>query len=309
VSTPTLPEWYFDSVPAPAKAHARRRPGISVRRALAILAKALAVELSSPAQSESWLSRVEPRAKALGIIALIFGASLLNDLPPLILLLAGAVALALSGGVGAGRLARIWLGVPLFSLAIMLPAMTNLVTQGSTVAVLYHIGPGAKLGPWPLPETIAVTNSGLVVAGRFLLRTLDCVTLALVLIATTDHSALLNGLRRLGMPRAFGMVLAMTQRYLVLLLRAAEEIHLAKLSRTITAGTLQNEQRWVAAGIGSLFRRTHRLMQEVHDAMLSRGYDGDMRVKGALRLRFSDGFWLACALAVTAALILSDRLL
>ncbi|HUV04045.1 MAG TPA: cobalt ECF transporter T component CbiQ [Armatimonadota bacterium] len=282
---------------------------MAVRRALAGLAEALAGELSSPARSESWLARIEPRAKVLGIVALIFGTSLLNDLLPLAALSVAAVVLALSGRTGLRRLAKVWLGVPLFSLAIILPAMTNLVTQGSPVAVICHIGPGAKLGPWSIPDTIAITSSGLVVAGRFLLRVFASVTLAFVLIATTDHSALLNGLRRLGMPRAFGMVLAMTQRYLALLLRTAEEIHLAKLSRTITAGSLRNEQRWVAAGIGSLFRRTHRLMQEVHDAMLSRGYDGDVRATCKSRLRISDGLWLACAIAVTAALILSDRLL
>ena len=242
-------------------------------------------------------------------MTLIFGASLLSDVLPLAVLAAAAVVLALTGGIGLGRLARVWLGVPLFTLAIMLPAITNLVTHGSPVAVLYHIGPGARLGPWSLPETIAITSTGLVVAGRVLLRSFGCVTLALVLMATTDHSALLNGLRRLGMPRAFGMVLTMTHRYLGLLLRAAEEIHLAKLSRTIADESLRNEHRWMAAGIGSLFCRTYRLAQDVHYAMLSRGYDGDVRVQNTSRLRFSDGFWLACALAVTAALILSDRLL
>ena len=121
-----------------------------------------------------------------------------------------------------------------------------------------------------------MTGSGLIVAGRFLLRSLDCVTLAYLLVATTDPAALLGGLRRLGMPRVFGMVLTMAQRYVAVLLRAAEEIHLAKLSRTIAPARLRGEQRWVAAGIGILFRRTHKLAQEVHLAMISRGYDGEL---------------------------------
>ena len=90
---------------------------------------------------------------------------------------------------------------------------------------------------------------------------------------------LLNALRRLGMPRAFGMVLTMAHRYVALILRLAEEIHLAKISRTMCAGSVRSEQRWAAAGIGILFRRTHKLAGEVQNAMISRGYDGDLQVR------------------------------
>jgi cobalt ECF transporter T component CbiQ len=281
---------------------------VSVRRALAGLGEALAQELSSAVCADSWLGRVEPRAKVLGVILLVFGSTLLHTLWSLGALLAVVLLLALSIRLPARRLARVWLGVPLFSLAIILPAATNLVTPGAAVLTLWHFGHAIRIGPWILPEAITVTSSGLTVAGRFLLRSADCITLSYLLIATTESMVLLNGLRRLGMPKVFGMVLTMGQRYLAVILRAAEEIHLAKLSRTVAAGPLRSEQRWIAAGIGMLFRRTHRLAQEIQYAMISRGYDGDLQLRSRSGLRAPDLVWIVGILALAAALIVMDRL-
>ena len=281
---------------------------MSVRRALARLGEAFAQELSSAVCADSWLGRVEPRAKVLGVFLLVFGSTLLHTLWSLGALLAVVLLLALSIRLPARRLARVWLGVPLFSLAIILPAATNLVTPGAAVLTLWHFGHAVRIGPWILPEAITVTSSGLTVAGRFLLRSTDCITLSYLLVATTEPAILLNGLRRLGMPKVFGMVLTMAQRYLAVILRAAEEIHLAKLSRTVTAGPLRSEQRWVASGIGMLFRRTHKLAQEIHCAMISRGYDGDLQLRSRSGLRKSDLVWLGGTFVLTLAMVVVDRL-
>lgn len=309
MSVPTLPDWYSNSVPDVTLAGSRsRRASLPVRRALARLAEVIARELSTPADG-SWLARIEPRAKIAGALALVVSATLLQKPWPLVTLFALALALTISGRLALSRLVRVWLGVPLFSLAIILPATLNIVTHGPAVLTLWHFAPGSEFGPWALPEALTITQTGLVVAGRFMLRSLTCVTLVLVLVATTDASVLLNALRRLGMPRVFGMVLTMSHRYLTVLLRAAEEIHLAKLSRTITAGTLRHEQRWVAASMGILFRRTHQLAQEVHEAMLSRGYDGDLQVKARPGLQLLDWIWLSAVALVIAWLALAERLI
>jgi cobalt/nickel transport system permease protein len=308
VKTPSLPEWYFapdQSASYPARAGSRF--SMPVRKTLTVLAEALAQELSSPLQDVSWLNRIEPRAKIIGVFILVFGASLLQNLGPLSALFAVVLIAAFSAGIPARRLGRVWLGAPLFSLAIILPATLNLITPGPELLTLWHIGPGVKLGSWNVPEAISITYSGLFVAARFMLRTVDCISLVFLLIASTDPAVLVNAFRRLGVPRVFGMVLTMCQRYLVTLLRAAEDIHLAKLSRTISSNSLRKEQHWVAAGIGILFRKSYRLAQEVQNAMISRGYDGDFQVGHAPAARLSDGAWTAGAAAIAALLIIYDR--
>jgi len=101
--------------------------------------------------------------------------------------------------------------------------------------------------------------------------------------------------------------MTMAQRYVEVILRAAEEIHLAKLSRTISSGPIRAEQRWVAAGMGLLFRRTHRLAGEVHNAMLSRGFDGDLQLGKQPEIQISDAVWLILVFLFILILISLDR--
>lgn len=305
----TLPEWYLNSNPVCTSNPAgSRRLRALVRQGLDSLTELLAREVSSQKAEDCWLRNIEPCAKILGIFVLIFGMTFLQGLLPLALLLALAIALIISARIRLGRLIRLWIGVPLFSLAIVIPATTNFVTPGSSLITIWHFGPNATLWKWPLPEVLAITDSGIIVAARFLLRTMDAVNLVFVLVATTDHPKLIGGLRQLGMPRVFGMVLAMAQRYLAVLLRVAEEIHLAKLSRTICPQSLRQEQRWVASGIANLFRRTHSLAQEIHNAMLSRGFDGEVRILSKRQMRLPDVIWLVGAMLLLAGLIISDRI-
>ena len=84
------------------------------------------------------------------------------------------------------------------------PAATNLVTPGSVAFTLWSFGHAARIWQWTFPASITITDAGIVVAGRFLLRSIDCVTLSYLLIATTDHAVLLNALRRLECPGCFG---------------------------------------------------------------------------------------------------------
>jgi cobalt/nickel transport system permease protein len=307
VTSPSLPEWYLTDPIAPDGAGRPRPPGRTVRRALARLAEALALELTAPAANGSWLTRLDARAQIIASVVLIVGATLLQRLPPLAALFALALGLVLAGRLSGRRLMHVLAPAGLFSLAIILPAILNIVTPGPAALVLFPLPAGAHLGAWHFPDALAITRPGLLVAARFMLRTSACVTLSYLLIAGTGSAALLNGLRRLGLPRVFGMVLTMAERYLVVLLRAAEEIHLAKLSRTIEPGPLRREQKWVAAGIGILFRRTYLLAGEVQDAMIARGYDGQLRAGDAGRPRAADYAWSAAAVVLAAGLILIDR--
>jgi cobalt/nickel transport system permease protein len=311
VTTPILPEWYAQAIPAAdlsdAK-HSRSGPGQAIRRALAGFAETLAGELASQSRNSTWLSKIDIRARIIGMLALIVAVTCLRSLLALLVIFALSVAIAVSVRLTGRRLARLWLGIPLFSALVVLPATLNLITPGNPALTLWHPGSGAGLGPWSLPDTVTITWNGLLVAARFVLRSLGCLTITLILVSTSDHSALLNGLRRLGVPKVFGMVLGMMQRYLVVLLRVTEELHLAKLSRTISASSIRHEQKWVAAGIGILFRRTHRLAEEVHAAMISRGFDGDIQVKSDRGFRPSDYLFTTIALASAAAIVLLDRI-
>ena len=139
------------------------------------------------------------------------------------------------------------------------------------------------------------------------LRTSACVTLALVLAATSRPQELLGALRAFGVPQAFVMVLTMTERYLAVLLRSAQEIHLARLARSIGGIGFRRGEAWAAAGIGSVFRRTRRLADAVTLAMIARGFTGEVRLLRPPQWRRLDWLLVAAAAIAAAALVAADR--
>jgi cobalt/nickel transport system permease protein len=279
------------------QAHVGHPPRRNVlRQALGSLARVLAemIDNEALARQSGLLQTVDARAKVLGLLGLLVVVTLLQHLPTLALAYGMCLLLAGLSRIPLRRLLRTWLAIPLFSAAIMLPALLNVVTPGHPLLTLWHAG---------TPSALTITTAGVYLAGRFVLRTAVCVTLALLLTATTRSNRLFQGLRALGTPALFVTLLSMMERYLTLFIRAAEEIHLAKLSRSIHTGTLRQEQAWVAAGMGSLFRRTHALGNAVYLAMVSRGYTGEVYLLDAPRWQLTDWAFLMIALGLGAVLL------
>lgn len=276
----------------------------TVHRAAGAFARlaANALRADDIAERGGLLQRVDARARILGLVGLLVSATLMHSLIPLEVLYGACLALAAASGVPARRMTGVWLVVPLFTAAVMLPAALNMFNDGRHLWVLWRPG-GAALGPLRLPEVIAVTDTGLLFVTRFVLRTAVCVSLVVLLTSTTSPARLFGGLRSLGVPRIFVMLLNLMHRYLGVIARAAEEIHLAKVSRSVRSAGPGQERAWLAAGMGALFRRTRALGHAVYLAMISRGYSGDVRLLDQPRWRAIDWAFLVCAAAMAAALL------
>lgn len=307
-----LPEWMRrdvrvndrpDSV-APARVHGRT----PVRKALGSFAGLIGdiARNDAIAARAGLLQGVDARAKVLGLISLIVAVTLVRSIPALAVCYVVCASMACASQVPARRLARAWLMALLFSVPFALPAVLNVVTDGNRVLTICHFADG-RFGPWRAPDALAVTDAGLMVAGRFVLRAAVCVSLGVLLTVTTPTARLFRGLRALGVPRLFIVLLTMMERYLGVIARSAEEIHLARISRSIHSGSLRQEQAWVAAGMGSLFRRTQSLGQQVYLAMLSRGYTGEVYLMEEPRWRRRDWVFLGTVAGFVAALLMWFR--
>lgn len=305
---PTLPEWYSAGGHiAYAIKPKRNRAAGAVRRALGGFGEAIASQLTGSHACDSWVSKINPSAKVAGIIILIVAITALHTAASLAIAFTASVVMAITARIDRGRIARIWLGVPMFSLAVIIPSMFNIITPGDILLPICRVGDNVSILGWNLPPQIGITMPGVTLAMRFLLRVAACITFALLLTATTNPTELVNGLRRLGLPKVFGMVFTMMQRYLTVMLRAAEEVHLAKLSRTIDSKSVLHEQKWAAAGIGSLLRKTYQLTEEIHNAMISRGYSGNYREKDGRSMQMTDWIWMCGCLIASVSIVVLDR--
>ena len=117
----------------------------------------------------------------------------------------------------------------------------------------------------------------------------------------------MSALRAFGVPRMFVNMLAMTYRYAILLMGNAADIFLARTSRTVGRSSNEHGRRFVGAGIGSLFEKTLCLSEEVHNAMVSRGFTGDMRTYHKPNWKGSDSLWFLITILLAASALLCDR--
>jgi cobalt/nickel transport system permease protein len=202
---------------------------------------------------------------------------------------------------------RVWLFVPLFTAAIVLPAVLNIITPGEPLWVLLKLSRSYSWGPYTLPAEIAVTRQGLWGGIVFVSRVAASVSYAVLFTLTHRWADIFAGLRALSVPRVFVMTLSMTERYLFVSLRLVQDMYRARKSRTIKPFSAAVERNWTASRIGVTFRKSMEMSDDVYKAMLSRGFHGEYRSVNRLRSGPLDLIWLFAVLAGGGALILFER--
>jgi len=250
------------------------------------------------------LQALDPRVKLITVLCIIVSVSVMRS-PAIIWGVYGfTLILAIASSIPLMFfIKRVWLFIPLFSAVIVIPALFNLVTPGEPLWTVFHLSRSHDFGPYHIPETITITRQGVLSATTFVGRVAASVSLAVLLTLTTRWNNLLQALRVLRIPATFVLILGMAYRYIALLVKAVQDIHIARKSRTLRYGSTGAEQRWVASRIGYLFKKTYVMSQDVHKAMLSRGFSGDIRTLTVFRAREYDYAWglfvvIICAVAL-----------
>jgi len=278
--------------PATQAKRRRVRPGFLEKTLAGITANIeQAVFSEENARKPGFLQHRDPRAKLLAFVALIVAVGLSRDWPVLLALYALTLLAAAASEIEMGPFVRrVWLGMGLFSGIVILP---SIFFVGHTA--LFTI----PLGLFDL----TVRREGLMAAGVFVLRVCASISLAILLILTTKWADILKSLRVLRVPNVFVLVLAMTYRYIFLVLHTANGMFLARKSRTIARTSGKEQRWWIVATIGVLMSRSFRMSEDVYQAMLARGFRDEMRTMDDYVLRPPDWLLLAAAAAVAAGAI------
>lgn len=260
------------------------------------------------ARQRGLLQALDVRIKLITFLAIIVLLSFLHTPQAIWLVYAAALTLALLSGIPLGFYQkRVWLFVPLFSAAVVLPALLNLVTPGEPLVVLCHLAQGYHWGPYTIPAEITITRQGVGVAILLVSRVAASVSFAVLLTITTRWADIFSGLRAFMVPRVFVMTLSMTERYIFVFLRLIQDMYRARKSRTIRPLTAAADRNWTASRIGVTFTKSLEMSEDIYKAMLSRGFHGDFPTINRFRGSFIDYLWLAAVLAAGAGLILFER--
>ena len=195
----------------------------------------------------------------------------------------GLYALLLVGIATVGRVPlpfvarRLLIEVPFLLFAVLLPV----------------VGHGERVEVLGLP----LAREGLWAAWNILVKGTLGVAATVIVAATTPVPALLRGLDRLRLPRAFTNVAGFMVRYADVIADELRRMRIARLSRGYDPRWIW-QARALAATAGALFIRSYERGERVYLAMVSRGYAGSMPVLEDLAA--SRRQWLA-ALATPAA--------
>ena len=251
------------------------------RLSLAIQESMFAEEAAAKA---GWLQRIDPRIKLSGLFLLILSCSFAHEILPILLLFLFSILLVSGSSLlSFSFFRRLWIFIPLYTTFIALPAL--FLTAGDVV--------------WTIPITgWTVTAQGLRSAILLVARVTTTVSLLLLIVLTTRWSALLKALRWMGLPQLLVFMLAMTYRYIYVLLQSMTALFLARQSRRVGPEAWRNMKQWLGAISGALLGKSYSLSSEIYLAMISRGFRGEPVLLEDFRAKPRDWLWLALFLSL-----------
>lgn len=230
--------------------------------------------------------RMAPEAKVAGLVLFV----VLVALTPRRAVPAFAVDFVVVGTVVA--VARLPLGLLLSRLTAVIPFITfalfiPFVAGGEQTDVL-----GASL-----------SNDGLWSTWNIVVKSLLGASASIVLSATTPIPDIIHGLGRLRFPAVMVSIVAFMFRYLDVVID-----QFTRMRRSMAARC--HDPRWlwqvrpIAASAGAVFIRSYERGERVHQAMLSRGFDGQLPVLDDREAKRSE--WVAALFpgSVTAGTLL-----
>jgi cobalt/nickel transport system permease protein len=232
------------------------------------------------------LQTVDPRVKVAGLFGLVIVVAAARELRAIGALFAVALMLALVSRIPFMKLAGwVWTPVLFFTGLIALPAI--FLTPGNAV---FTAG------------GLAITKQGLRSAAFLISRAETAATLSALLVLTTPWARVLRALRTFRVPVVVVVILGMTYRYIFVILRTALEMFESRKSRTVGVLNPGDRRRLAAASVGVLLSKSLQLSGDVHLAMQSRGFRGEVYLMDDFQARAIDWFWLAgfAGLALTA---------
>jgi cobalt/nickel transport system permease protein len=247
-------------------------------------------------EAESRLHRLDPRVKVVVTVLFILSNALLPD---------GAWS-----AYGLSWITLLW-AAHLSSLGVDFTFRRSFIALPFALAAVSAIfSPlGKPLAEWTLgPFTLIPTDYGLIKFGSILLRSWLSVQAAILLVATTRFPDMIHAFEHLRVPAVLTMIVSFLYRYLFVLTDEVMRLLRARESRSATLAGQRSGRNvaWRARVTGNmagqLFLRSYERSDRIYNAMLARGYSGQMRTLNAHVMKKSD--WSFAALSGLVILLL-----
>ena len=215
------------------------------------------------------LNRFDPRVKIVSTVILIVSMAFLTDLLAMLFCLAFLMVLVAVSSVPVKHIMKSYL------LAFPFIAFASLA--------------------------VFLSSGGASAPGMFL-RMTDSVLALLLLVSTTPFFELLKALRWFRVPMIVSSLLLFTYRFIFLLLDELERMKMARTARGFNGGRSilhKDALRTIAYTAGMVLVRSNARAGNIYDALLSKGYTGEIRTLNGLRVSPRDAAFAVSFFAVS----------
>lgn len=145
---------------------------------------------------------------------------------------------------------------------------------------------GINIGFWH----IAVTYEGVMILINVIVRAWLSILCLILLTSSTRMSDLLSGMKQLGVPSVFVLIISFMYRYVFVLADQVMRMKQARDSRNF-GGNHMYQFKTLGNMIGVLFIRSYERGERVYASMLSRGYTGENPVLRKFRFHAADAYF------------------
>jgi cobalt/nickel transport system permease protein len=160
--------------------------------------------------------------------------------------------------------------------------------------------------------TISISMTGLQRVLSLLIRSWLSVQFVVLIAAVTRFEDMLAGLRAFGIPRLLMSILELMWRYLFVFMDEVQRMQRARTARSTCAldsstkpgGSLFWRVSVTGSMAGTLMLRSLERSERIYHAMLSRGYDGEIRNGKVAPMQWKQRLWMLTFAALGILMIL-----
>lgn len=245
---------------------------------------------------QSPLHSLDPRIKVIVTLAFILSNALLPDGAWI------AFGLAWSFIIFANLVSDLGIGFTFKRSFIALPFALAAIT------VLFSI-PGEPLTSFRfLFWNLTITDAGLLRFVSIVVRSWLSVQMAILLVAVTEFPKVIHALTHLRVPAILTVIISFLYRYLFVLTDEVMRMLRARQARSAAAagvrsgGSVAWRARIAGHMAGQLFLRSYERSDRIYNAMLSRGYKGELMTIHPHHFHRRD--WIVGGLAILALILM-----
>jgi len=207
----------------------------------------------------STLSKVKPQTKLLGIFLIILSIAFfsMNNLKLFLIHVCCVIYLLLISKISFKTyLKRLSIDIPFVLFAIFLP----FISKGNGIIIGEYFG-------------LTIYETGLIEMRNLIFKITLCVTLAIILTASTSTIEIIYGMQKLKISPLLISIFSFAIRYIDVFIDELKRVKTSMKSRGYSEKGLKNLQP-IAFASGAMLIRGYERGERVYNSMISRGFNG-----------------------------------